>query len=241
MDNHRVESDQLRIAGLTGVEITLDIAGAGSRSYAFVIDWHIRLLLALAWFFLAWMFAIRGGHAAVSSFVALPAFCIYFFYHPVLEVVLRGSTPGKRMAGVRIVTRNGGTPSAGALIIRNIFRLIDSMPALYLIGLLCCLISAQRVRIGDMAAGTLLIVDRPNSTSSLGKIGSLVAQSGLTPNLVELIDDVLARWESLDSGKRSALARTLLTRVDPTLTQTVSSIGDHELHRRLLAALAGRT
>jgi uncharacterized RDD family membrane protein YckC len=236
-----VEREQLRIAGLTGVDISLDIAGAGSRSYAFVIDWHIRLLLALAWLAPTWMIAMRNGHAGFSSFASIPALCIYFFYHPVLEVAMRGSTPGKRMAGVRIVTRNGGTPSAGALIVRNIFRLIDCMPALYLVGLLCCLLTAQRVRIGDMAAGTLLILDQPNSTKSLGKIGVLVAQSGLTSDLVELIDDVLARWQSLDISKRSALARTILARVDPTVApDTLSIIGDSELHRRLMASLTGR-
>jgi len=236
-----VEREQLRIAGLTGVEISLDIAGAGSRSYAFVIDWHIRLLLALAWLAPVWMMAIRNGHAGYSNFIGLPALCIYFFYHPVLEVAMHGSTPGKRMAGVRIVTRNGGTPSAGALIVRNIFRLIDSMPALYLVGLLCCLITAQRVRIGDMAAGTLLILDQPNSTRSLGKLGLLVAQSGLTPDLVELIDDVLARWQSLDTNKRGVLARTILARADPTLApEALAGVGDNELHRRLTARLAGR-
>jgi len=235
-----VEREQLRIAGLTGVEINLDIAGPGSRSYAFVIDWHIRLLLALAWLAPAWMIAIRAGHPAFGNLVTLPALCIYFFYHPVLEVALRGSTPGKRMAGVRIVTRNGGTPSVGALIVRNIFRLIDCMPALYLVGLLCCLLSAQRVRIGDMAAGTLLILDEPNSTRSLGKIGMLVAQSGLAPHLVELVDDVLQRWPLLETDKRVALARTLLSRIDPTLTsEALSNSGDSELHRRLQAVLAG--
>jgi hypothetical protein len=115
------------------------------------------------------------------------------------------------------------------------------MPALYLVGLLCCLLTAQRVRIGDMAAGTLLILDQPNSTKSLGKIGVLVAQSGLTSDLVELIDDVLARWQSLDISKRSALARTILARVDPTVApDTLSIIGDSELHRRLMASLTGR-
>jgi uncharacterized RDD family membrane protein YckC len=235
-----VEREQLQIAGLTGVEINLDIAGPGSRSYAFIIDWHIRLLLALAWIAPAWMIAIRAAHTGFSNYVTLPALCIYFFYHPVLEVALRGSTPGKRMAGVRIVTRNGGTPSVGALIVRNIFRLIDSMPVLYLVGLVCCLLSAQRVRIGDMAAGTLLILDEPNSTRSLGKIGMLVAQSGLAPNLVELIDDVLERWPLLDTDKRAALARTLLSSIDSALTpESLSNIGDSELHRRLQAALAG--
>ena len=48
---------------------------------------------------------------------------------------MRGRTPGKRMAGVRIVARDGGAPSVGALLVRNVFRLIDSLPLLYGVGL----------------------------------------------------------------------------------------------------------
>ena len=236
-----MSSEQLRITGLTGVEITLDIAGAGSRSYAFIIDWHIRLLIALAWFFPAWFIATRStGVFAPAYWVFIPALAIYFLYHPVLEVLMRGSTPGKRMAGVRLVTRNGGTPSIGSLIVRNVFRIVDSMPAFYLVGLLCCLMTAQRVRIGDLAAGTLLILDASTSTRSLGQMGRLVAQSGLPPNVVELIDDVLERWASLDIDKRDGLARVILSNADSKLTmQGLAGLTDAELHTRLRALLAG--
>jgi uncharacterized RDD family membrane protein YckC len=239
-----VDQEQLRIAGLTGVEITLDIAGAGSRTYAFVIDWHIRLLLAIAWYVSALEFCrvFAGTHTfkSLMLFTGVPAACIYFFYHPVLEVLLRGRTPGKRMAGVRIVTRNGGTPSVGALIIRNVFRLLDAAPALYLIGLLCCLLTAQRVRIGDMAAGTLLVREEASSAKSLSQLGTLVAQSGLAPEAVELIDDLLQRWHSLEPGHRGALARAVLLRVDDTLTpDALAHAGDTELRQRLQGQLAG--
>jgi uncharacterized RDD family membrane protein YckC len=236
-----VSSEQLRITGLTGVEITLDIAGAGSRSYAFIIDWHIRLLLALAWFFPTWFIATRStGVIAPAYWVLIPALSIYFIYHPVLEILMRGSTPGKRMAGVRLVTRSGGTPSIGSLIVRNVFRIVDSMPAFYLVGLLCCLMTAQRVRIGDLAAGTLLILDASASTRSLGQTGRLVAQSGLPPNVAELIDDVLERWTSLEIDKRDGLARMLLSSADGKLTmQALAGLTDAELHVRLRALLAG--
>src|SRR5580658_2063843 len=141
-----MDREQVRIAGLTGVEITLDVAGAGSRSFAFIIDWHIRVLGALAWLLLVPVL-IRGSGAGpklLVAIVSLPALAIYFLYHPILETFTRG-TPGKRMAGVRIVTRKGGTPSAGALLVRNLFRLIDSLPAFYLVGLLASLLSEQRV------------------------------------------------------------------------------------------------
>jgi uncharacterized RDD family membrane protein YckC len=244
-----VDREQLHIAGLTGVEIALDIAGPGSRSYAFLIDWHIRLLLALAWFITT--MSVLTGIAGVAptlrlaikdhlALAIIPALCIYFFYHLVLEVLMRGRTPGKRMAGVRIVTRQGGTPSAGALIIRNVFRLIDCLPALYLVGLLTCILSAQRVRIGDMAAGTLLVLEHATPSKSLVTLSTLVAQSGLPPDVIELIDDVLKRWHALDVVKRDEVARSILARVGPANAEALRPLGDLELQRRLQALLLTR-
>src|SRR2546421_10292875 len=73
---------------------------------------------------------------------------------------MRGSTPGKRMAGVRIVARDGGGPSAGALLTRNVFRLVDSLPLFYGVGLITVVLTRDNLRIGDMAAGTLLVFEQ---------------------------------------------------------------------------------
>jgi uncharacterized RDD family membrane protein YckC len=208
------------------------------------------VLLALAWFIAA--MSVFTGVAGVAPTLRLamrdhlvlaiiPALCIYFFYHLVLEVLMRGRTPGKRMAGVRIVTRQGGTPSVGALIIRNVFRLIDCLPALYLLGLLVCIVSAQRVRIGDMAAGTLLVLEQATPAKSLASLSTLVVQSGLAPNVIELIEDVLQRWDALDVVKRDQLARSILARVGPNANaEALGQLGDLELQRRLQALLLTR-
>jgi uncharacterized RDD family membrane protein YckC len=228
---------------LTGVDVALDIAGVGSRSYAFIIDWHIRLLLALAWFCGAWLL-IKAFGVALPSMTAsprvlgicavAPAFLIYLLYHPVVEVLLRGQTPGKRRAGVRIVTRQGGTPGAGALLIRNIFRLVDSLPLFYLLGLGSCLITEQRVRIGDLAAGTLLVLDSGSAAKTLAQLGSMVAHSGLPPALVELMHDLLERWPALDIDRRDDLARSFLARADPSVPAAqLAGLTDAELSRRL--------
>ncbi|HUY83719.1 MAG TPA: RDD family protein, partial [Steroidobacteraceae bacterium] len=86
------------------------LAGPGSRSYAFLIDWHIRVLAALLWIFVAIL--ARPPSWSLSSpairIAILPALAIYFLYHPVVELLMRGQTPGKRRAGVRVVARGGG-------------------------------------------------------------------------------------------------------------------------------------
>src|SRR5277367_5455215 len=184
-----VPDDQVTVQSVTGVDLTLNIAGPGSRSYAFVIDWHIRLLLAGAWLLLAG-FVLKLSLSPKSQdalLSLLPALVIYFLYHPILEVAMRGRTPGKRMAGLVLVRRNGGAPGTSALLIRNIFRLIDGLPAFYVLGLVSCFITANRVRIGDMAAGTLLVLDDEAAVKSLARLESLASESRLPLDALELV------------------------------------------------------
>ncbi len=233
-------AEQLRIAGLTGVDAGLEIAGPGSRSYAFLIDWQIRVLAALAWAFVGLLIlGFQSQRHGVMLYVVAPALCIYVFYHPVLEVLMHGHTPGLRRAGLRLVTRSGGTPGTGALLIRNIFRLIDSAPAFYMIGLLCCFLTEQRVRIGDLAAGTLLVVDKPAPAAALASLGGALGNAGsgalaLAPEVAELVQELLERWSSLQPERRGALARALLARIDRReYEQPPDTWSDAQLHTRL--------
>jgi len=232
--------DQLTVHSVTGVDLTLSLAGPGTRSYAFVIDWHIRLLLAGAWL-LAAHYALDltlNARSHDALFSVLPAAIIYFLYHPILEVAMRGRTPGKRMAGVRILNRAGGSPSAAALSIRNIFRLIDSLPALYVVGLTTCLLTPNRVRIGDMAAGTLLVVDDKAAQQSLARVEMLAAGSRLPLDALDLLDQILDRWATLESASRVRIARSLLDRLEPTTgADELERLDDGELHARLSALL----
>jgi uncharacterized RDD family membrane protein YckC len=227
--------ETLHVAGLTGVEIELAIAGPGSRSYAFLIDWHIRVLLALAWIIGAWLvgLAVRAVAPQGQRFLMLafiPALLIYLLYQPMMELVMHGRTPGKRMAGVRLVTRRGGTPSVAALLIRNVFRLIDCLPSLYLVGLACCFATRQRVRIGDLAAGTLLIVDVPGKSAALSQLTPALTRHDLPLPLIELAEELLERWSSLGTANRRELADQLLSRAGRSGTGDLS---DEQLRTRL--------
>jgi len=232
--------EQLTVHSVTGVDLTLSVAGPGTRSYAFVIDWHIRLLLAGAWLLAAYypLNLTLNARSRDALFSLLPAAIIYFLYHPILEVAMRGRTPGKRMAGVRILSRTGGSPSVSALCIRNIFRLIDSLPALYVVGLITCFLTANRVRIGDMAAGTLLVLDDTAAQQSLARVESLAVESRLPLDTLELVDQILDRWGKLESTSRAQIARSLLARISPAAdSEVLARLGDGELRARLAALL----
>ncbi|WP_116807969.1 RDD family protein [Steroidobacter cummioxidans] len=236
---------QVTLQSITGVDVELRIAGVGSRSFAFVIDWHIRTILAFSWWAVGTLLTfgqlvtlVEGGNPGPHYFlwVVVPAMCIYLLYHPVLEILMRGSTPGKRMAGVRIVTRTGDIPGIGALLIRNVFRLIDSLPFAYLVGLATAMFTAQHVRIGDIAAGTLLILDSKEHNTSFARLTP--ANRSLDPRAADLIHEVLERWTELDENTRGELARSLLARADKSLSpEQLAQLNNSELRTRLQTLL----
>jgi uncharacterized RDD family membrane protein YckC len=234
--------EQISVQSVTGVDLTLHLAGPGTRSYAFVIDWHIRLLLGCAWLLLA-SYAMKltlDARSQDALLSLLPAAVLYFLYHPILEVIMRGKTPGKRIAGIRVASRSGGTPSTAALLIRNLFRLIDSLPALYVIGLISCFVTANRVRIGDMAAGTLLVLDDSTAGNTLLRVAAL-SGSRLPLDTLELVDQVLERWPTLAPDNRRRIAGALLERVEAGADAAgVAGLSEADLHARLRALLEAR-
>ena len=234
-------SDSLTIGSVTGVDVHLRVAGAGARSYAFTIDWHIRVLVALVWWIagttlFGWSSVTADAAAepngAYFLLVMLPALAVYMLYHPVLEVMMSGHTPGKRMAGIRIVTTEGFTPGVGALVIRNVLRLLDGLPMFYLVGFVATLVTRQAVRIGDLAAGTMLVYD-DSDVAPLAPL-SVEAVNRVGLQQVELIRDLLGRWDELASDARRRVAITLLERhgADP-----VSTLPDESLRARLVLLL----
>jgi uncharacterized RDD family membrane protein YckC len=233
--------EEFTVHGMTGVDLSLVIAGPGSRSFAFLIDWHIRLVVALAWLFGGMLITsgslrlLPADTPWVVTLVVGPAALIYFLYHPVVELLMRGQTPGKRMAGVRIVNREGGPPGTGAILIRNAFRLVDSMPAFYLVGLVCTFVTDQRVRIGDMAAGTLLVETNAQIAGAMDRVASRNNARGLEPAALDLVDQLLERWDGMEPDRRGAIARLLLQRIEPNPPFPPAEMPDDALHARLLA------
>jgi uncharacterized membrane protein SpoIIM required for sporulation len=158
----------LAVASATGVDAAIVLAGPGARTMAFMIDWMLRTALALLYSLLASLVLLGNLSYNVGQdemlgwylFGMLPAVAIYFLYHLVLEPLMGGRTPGKRLAGLRILNLEGRVPTTGALIVRNIFRLIDMLPAGYVVGLIFVFFGRRHQRLGDIAAGTVLAVER---------------------------------------------------------------------------------
>jgi uncharacterized RDD family membrane protein YckC len=215
--------NRLEVQSPDALDYQLDIAGLGARSHAFIIDLHIRFLLALTWVLL-----VSGGISLLDQLhslprygwmssrqliVLLPAFCLYFLYHPVLEVLMAGRTPGKRMAGVRLVNHLGHTPSIGAILLRNVLRMVDALPGIYLVGLLAVAFTRDKVRIGDLAADLVLVYDNRLPAKTLEQMTRLALSSDLSGDDQALLLDLLKRWDGLAIEVRIRFAGQFLARI----------------------------
>lgn len=144
-----------------GIEIRLRIAGPTLRAGAFAIDFLIRLaILVIGGIALAFAGIAIGGMAA-GGVGLLMWFLLDWFYPVLFEAGKRGATPGKRALGLRVVQANGSPITFGQSVIRNFLRFIDGMPVIiYGFGLASCLASRRFQRLGDLAAGTVVIYHR---------------------------------------------------------------------------------
>ena len=238
MEENQV-NELIYINSADAMSYTLEIAGVGARSYAFVLDWHIRLLLALVWIYLAaflfydfsifsTMFEEDTANDAAAWVVFLPAAIVYFFYHPILETVMHGTTPGKRTAGVRLITLEGFTPGFGSILIRNIFRLIDGLPGVYTVGLLVAIFTKNHVRIGDIAAGTVLVYEKHTDKKSLSEVAQQSLNSSLSAENYDLLLELLERWQQLDKPQRIHLGQHFLSRIgDELVTDDQAQLKTH--------------
>jgi len=138
-----------------GVPLQLPAAGPVPRALAWLVDLGIRFSMMVV---MAIPLALLGDFGRGINLAAM--FLLLWGYPIVLEAVW-GQTLGKRALGLRVVAANGAPIGWSAAIARNLLRTVDMLPVGYAIGLLSCLFDAHSRRLGDMAAGTLVVhVDR---------------------------------------------------------------------------------
>jgi uncharacterized RDD family membrane protein YckC len=211
--------DRMTLETPEGLTVTVPLAGVGSRFVSAGIDFTIQILLtgAAAVVFLA----LGVGGALGAGLFAIAVFAVFFVYDVAFEVLAGGRTPGKRWTGLRVV-RSGGQPVGFvASSIRNILRLVDFLPSVYLVGIVSILVTRHNQRLGDLAADTV-VARAPRGTVRVLEArppeplpAALAAWdvSGVTPEELSAVRSFLERRSSLDAGARQTLARSLAARL----------------------------
>ena len=148
--------DRLVIATPEGIDLALDLAGLGSRFTAGLIDLAIKSVVVAALLVAA---IPLGGLAATLVEVSVPLF-VYAGYDILFEALGSGRTPGKRASGLRVLRADGAPEDVVASLVRNVLRLVDGLPLLYVPGVVSILVTRRNQRLGDLAAGTIVVRER---------------------------------------------------------------------------------
>ncbi|MCB1231972.1 MAG: RDD family protein [Verrucomicrobiae bacterium] len=215
-----------------GISFSLPLASPISRAVAWLLDGCVIVAIifgiSLAMGILATLFA---GVPVINEFIsdfaqAIQVFLVFIvtiFYGITLEWLWNGRTLGKRLLGLQVVDERGLNLSLRQIMLRNFFRILDVMPTLfYLIGATSCLLSKRCQRLGDIAAGTLVIrrmkLPEPAIDQVLAKTGynsfsgwphlEARLRQRATPEEAQIAFDSLLRRDELDPASRlSVFAR----------------------------------
>lgn len=135
-----------------GCRLGLRLAGPVARSRAFFIDLLFRVALFAA---AIWIFSFAGSFG--RGMILLLFFVQEWLYPVAFELLWNGATPGKRFCGLAVVRADGTPVGFDASAIRNALRFVDALPIGYAVGLIAMALDSDGRRLGDIAAGTVVV------------------------------------------------------------------------------------
>ena len=174
MNAHRKPIDtSVEIVTPENISFRYWLAGPSRRLPAYLIDLAIQgLLLVLVFVGLGLGVGILGLGGSFFGLFLVILFLIQWFYGGLLEAVWNGQTLGKRVMHIRVVTIHGQPIRAWQAVLRNVLRVVDAMPLvplawpssefalpLFMVGFISASLNERFQRLGDMAAGTMVVVD----------------------------------------------------------------------------------
>ena len=205
------------------IEMRLELAGAGSRTAAWLVDFTILVAAGIMLTIIAAGTVLADLGRTASSWIFVAVFLVYSFmlvgYFAVCEAASGGRTPGKQALGLRTVMDTGKRLTVTAAIIRALFLLLDF--PLFIAPILMVFQRSNK-RLGDLAAGTVVVRDRPTEWSPLAAIepapeSAAPVDAGpplLADDEFKLLDEFLARMHQLDADVQQRLQYELVRRFD---------------------------
>jgi uncharacterized RDD family membrane protein YckC len=232
------------------VSLHYDVAGIGSRSAAALVDALVQLVLFVALVIAstatAFLEPVRFVNDAAPWLgwvvLAIGSFLVLLGYHLLFELAWSGQTPGKRLLGIRVIRENGYPIRPVDATVRNLIRVVDGPPFAFVIGIVVMLLNDRAKRLGDFAAGTIVVREARRqglSTFQNLALGTAAAPDGAQegaqagvplPSLgaedTTLVRDFLVRRHSMAGPARAALARRLAGAVAVRYGITAQRPGD---------------
>jgi uncharacterized RDD family membrane protein YckC len=227
-------TDKLTIDTPEQTVLEYPIAGLGSRFLALLTDTLIQLVLA---FFVIIVGSLIGmglttfgglGPQWTLAIIVVLIFLLNSGYFALFEIFWNGQTPGKRMAQLRVIKDDGRPIGAYEAIVRNALRLVDMLPTMYGVGLICIFLSRQSKRLGDFVAGTVVVHEktlegvRPYMETKIDETLPAIDTSKVALDEVQLIETFLNRRDSLEPTVRTTMAAQISSRLAGKMEVEVS-------------------
>jgi uncharacterized RDD family membrane protein YckC len=245
--NREPDWDQLSIETPELVAIDMPVAGIGSRFVALLVDYLIWFVAGAVIVFLILLidpslshFSKVGEKWAAALFTFIP-FLLYWGYFTLFEAFWNGRTPGKRVAKIRVIQRSGRGIGLFESMTRNFLRIVDQFPLVYAVGAVSILLTRQHQRLGDLAAGTLVVHEReeltaPSSGTSSRTFTAAVFDRSTTPGRHRGSFELSASsLQGLGMADLEVLEGFFARRLDFSLEMRA------ELARRIAAAICAKT
>lgn len=221
----------------------MPIAGIGSRFIAILIDniiWFAAyILIGIA---LRFLLPAIGAYSKLTEQWVVAVYLIVAFlfnwgYFTLFEAFWEGRTPGKRVARIRVIQRSGRAIGLFESMARNFIRFVDQLPGFYAVGVIAIFATRQHQRLGDLAAGTLVVRERLEDAPLWGETGartftaaafaphysasqqhmepafSAVDIAKLAPADLEVMEGFFARRLDLSLETRAALAQRIASAI----------------------------
>jgi uncharacterized RDD family membrane protein YckC len=213
----RFRASVIQIHTPEGVMFSLPLAGPVSRLLALTVDGAVTVAAVMA-------IGTAGSSLAplLGDFLNASLVLLYFLvmtgYGVALEWFWNGRTLGKRVVGLRVADSRGLRLTFSQVLIRNLLRAVDSLPLFYLVGGTVCVLNSRLQRLGDLAAGTIVVrtrelklpalppdpIGRQNSMRPYRALSARLRQK-VSPEMARIALDALRRRDDLEPAARLRL------------------------------------
>lgn len=236
--------DRFSVPSAEGIDQDLVLAGAGSRAAALVADLVLQTVALWLFGFVAVSLGASGiAIAAVGVFLVLLGYPIAF------EAFNGGQTLGKALFGINVASADGSPVRFLGAVVRNLVRLVDALPGTYTVGLIAVLATKRNQRVGDLAAGTV-VLRRPRTEVAVapGQFAVPSAAPGteawdlsaVTPEEIAMARSFLDRRATLAPQHRAQLASSMASHLAAKVAGVPLEGTAEELLERIVAARSGR-